>query len=105
MCRSAVKSCELVLHLAALISIPYSYNSPFSYVDTNVLGTLNVLQTCLDLGVKKLIHTSTSEVYGTAKFVPISEDHQLNGQSPYSASKIAADQLAFHFILHLIYQL
>ena len=95
--RSAVKSCEVVLHLAALISIPYSYNSPFSYVDTNVLGTLNILQTCLDLGIKKLIHTSTSEVYGTAKFVPISEDHQLNGQSPYSASKIAADQLAFSF--------
>jgi len=95
--RSAIKNCEAVLHLAALIGIPYSYSSPDAYVDTNIKGTLNILQAARDIGVRRLIHTSTSEVYGTARFVPITEEHPLQGQSPYSASKIAADQLAFSF--------
>jgi NAD dependent epimerase/dehydratase len=95
--RSAVKGCEAVLHLAALIAIPYSYHSPDMYVDTNIKGTLNVLQAVRDLGVERLIHTSTSEVYGTARIVPISEEHPLQGQSPYSASKIGADQIAMSF--------
>jgi NAD dependent epimerase/dehydratase len=95
--RTAMKGCHTVLHLAALIAIPYSYHSPDTYVDTNVKGTLNVLQAARDLGVKRLIHTSTSEVYGTARYVPITEEHPLQGQSPYSASKIAADQLAYSF--------
>jgi len=95
--RTAMKDREVVLHLAALIAIPYSYHSPDTYVDTNVKGTLNVLQAARDLGVSRVIHTSTSEVYGTAKFVPITEAHPLQGQSPYSATKIAADQLAFAF--------
>ncbi|UVT16848.1 MAG: SDR family NAD(P)-dependent oxidoreductase [Nitrospira sp.] len=95
--RTAMKGCEAVLHLAALIAIPYSYHSPDTYVDTNVKGTLNVLQAARELGVKRIIHTSTSEVYGTARFVPITEDHPLQGQSPYSATKIAADQLAYSF--------
>ena len=95
--KEAMKGCELVLHLAALIAIPYSYHSPDTYIDTNVKGTLNVLQSARELGVKRLVHTSTSEVYGTARFVPITEEHPLQGQSPYSASKIGADQLAFSF--------
>lgn len=95
--KSAMKDCDIVLHLAALIAIPYSYHSPDTYVDTNVKGTLNVLQAAKELGVSRLIHTSTSEVYGTAKFVPITEEHPLQGQSPYSATKIAADQLAYSF--------
>jgi len=95
--REAMKGCEAVLHLAALIAIPYSYHSPDTYVDTNIKGTLNILQAARELGVEKVIHTSTSEVYGTARFVPISEEHPLQGQSPYSASKIAADQLAYSF--------
>lgn len=95
--RAAMKGCDRVLHLAALIAIPYSYHSPDTYVDTNVKGTLNVLQAARELGVKRVIHTSTSEVYGTARFVPITEEHPLQGQSPYSATKIAADQLAFSF--------
>lgn len=95
--REAMKGCDVVLHLAALIAIPYSYHSPDTYIDTNVKGTLNVLQAAKDLKVKRIIHTSTSEVYGTAKFVPINEEHPLQGQSPYSASKIAADQLAYSF--------
>lgn len=95
--REAMKGCDAVLHLAALIAIPYSYYSPDTYVDTNVKGTLNVLQAARELDVVRVIHTSTSEVYGTAKFVPITEDHPLQGQSPYSASKIAADQLAYSF--------
>ena len=95
--REAMKGCEVVIHLAALIAIPFSYHSPDTYVDTNIKGTLNVLQASRDLGVKRVIHTSTSEVYGTAQFVPITEDHPLQGQSPYSATKIAADQLAFSF--------
>lgn len=95
--RDAVQGCEVVLHLAALIAIPFSYQSPDSYVDVNIKGTLNVLQAARDLGCKKIIHTSTSEVYGTAKFVPITEEHPLQGQSPYSATKIGADQLALSF--------
>lgn len=95
--RNAVKDCDVVFHLAALIAIPYSYYAPASYVETNVNGTLNVLQAAQDLGVTKIIHTSTSEVYGTAEEVPISENHRVKGQSPYSASKIGADQLAVSF--------
>lgn len=95
--KEAMKGCEAVLHLAALIAIPFSYHSPDTYVDTNVKGTLNVLQAARELGVRRVIHTSTSEVYGTARFVPITEEHPLQGQSPYSASKIAADQLAYSF--------
>jgi NAD dependent epimerase/dehydratase len=95
--KEAMKGCDAVLHLAALIAIPYSYHSPDTYVDTNVKGTLNVLQAARDLGVKRVIQTSTSEVYGTARFVPITEDHPLQGQSPYAATKIAADQLAYSF--------
>jgi NAD dependent epimerase/dehydratase len=93
----AMRGCDAVLHLAALIAIPYSYHSPDSYVDTNIRGTLNVMQAARTLGVRRVIHTSTSEVYGTAKQVPISEQHPLCGQSPYSASKIAADQIAYSF--------
>jgi dTDP-glucose 4,6-dehydratase len=95
--KEAMKGCHAVLHLAALIAIPFSYHSPDTYVDTNVKGTLNVLQAARELGVKRVIHTSTSEVYGSARFVPITEEHPLQGQSPYSATKIAADQLVFSF--------
>jgi NAD dependent epimerase/dehydratase len=95
--RAAMKGCDAVLHLAALIAIPYSYHSPDTYVDTNVKGTLNIVQAARDLGVRKVVHTSTSEVYGTARFVPITEEHPLQGQSPYSASKIGADQIAMSF--------
>ncbi len=95
--KEAMKGCDVVLHLAALIAIPYSYHSPDTYVDTNIKGTLNVLQAARELGVKRIVHTSTSEVYGTARFVPITEEHPLQGQSPYSATKIAADQLAYSF--------
>ncbi len=95
--RQAIKNCDAVIHLAALIGIPYSYHSPATYVETNVMGTLNVLQAGRDLSVSKIIHTSTSEVYGTAQFVPITEAHPLQGQSPYSATKIAADQMALAF--------
>lgn len=95
--RTSVKGCDIVLHLAALIAIPYSYHSPDTYVDTNIKGTLNVLQAARDQGVRRVVHTSTSEVYGTAKFVPITEEHPLQGQSPYSASKIGADQIARSF--------
>ena len=95
--KEAMKGCDAVLHLAALIAIPYSYHSPDTYVDTNVKGTLNVLQAARELSVCRVIHTSTSEVYGTAVFVPITEGHPLQGQSPYSATKIAADQLAYSF--------
>ena len=95
--KEAIKGCDYVLHLAALIAIPYSYHSPQSYMDVNVNGTLNILQASKQLGVKKVIQTSTSEVYGTAQYVPIDENHPLVGQSPYSASKIAADQLAYSF--------
>ena len=95
--RQAMSGCDLVLHLAALIAIPFSYHSPDTYVDVNIKGTLNVLQAARELGVARVIHTSTSEVYGSAKFVPITEDHPLQGQSPYSATKIGADQLALSF--------
>ena len=95
--KEALKRCDTVLHLAALISIPYSYGSPDSYVDTNIRGTLNIVQAARELGVEKVIHTSTSEVYGTARFVPITEDHPLQGQSPYSATKIGADHVAMSF--------
>ncbi len=96
--RSAVSGCDLIFHLAALIGIPYSYQSPRSYVDTNIGGTLNVLQAAQELGCEKVVHTSTSEVYGTAMFVPITEDHPLQSQSPYSATKTGADQLALSFL-------
>ncbi len=95
--KTAMKGCDVVLHLAALIAIPYSYHSPETYVDTNIKGTLNVVQAAREWGVAKVVHTSTSEVYGTARFVPITEEHPLQGQSPYSATKIAADQLALSF--------
>lgn len=95
----AMKGVDYVLHLAALIAIPHSYTSPESYVQTNVLGTLNVLQAARASGVKRLLHTSTSETYGTARTVPISEDHPLTAQSPYAASKIAADKLVESFYL------
>lgn len=95
--KKAVNGCDSILHLAALIAIPYSYHSPMAYLETNVMGTLNILQAARDLDVNRVIHTSTSEVYGTARFVPISEDHPLRGQSPYSATKIAADQLAYSY--------
>ncbi|WP_265266426.1 NAD-dependent 4,6-dehydratase LegB [Spirulina subsalsa] len=95
--KEAMKECDIVLHLAALIAIPYSYHSPATYVDTNIKGTLNVVQAARELGVQKVVHTSTSEVYGTAQFVPITETHPLQGQSPYSASKIGADQIAMSF--------
>ncbi len=95
--RTAMDGCDTILHLAALVSIPYSYHSPAAYVDTNIKGTLNVVQAAQDLKVKRVVVTSTSEVYGTAQFVPITEDHPLQGQSPYSASKIGADQIALSY--------
>jgi NAD dependent epimerase/dehydratase len=95
--RTAAAGCDTILHLAALIAIPYSYHSPATYVETNITGTLNVLQAARDLGIAKVVHTSTSEVYGTALRVPIDESHPLQAQSPYSATKIAADQLALSF--------
>lgn len=95
--RKAMQGCDTVMHLAALIAIPYSYHSPDTYVDTNVKGTLNIVQAARELGVNRVVHTSTSEVYGTALFVPITEEHPLQGQSPYSATKIGADQIAMSF--------
>ena len=95
--KKAMEGCDTVYHLAALIAIPFSYHSPQSYVETNINGTLNVVQAAKELGIKKVIHTSTSEVYGTAQVVPITEEHPLQGQSPYSASKIGADQIAYSF--------
>lgn len=95
--RKAMEDCQVVLHLAALIAIPYSYHSPDTYIDTNVKGTLNIVQAAKELGISRVVHTSTSEVYGTARFVPMNEDHPLQGQSPYSASKIGADQIAMSF--------
>ena len=92
--RKAVKDRDIVFHLGALIAIPYSYVHPMDFVQTNVLGTTNVLSACLDHHPEKIIHTSTSEVYGTAQYTPINEEHPLQGQSPYSASKIGADKLA-----------
>lgn len=92
--RNALAGREIVFHLAALIAIPYSYQAPELYMRTNALGTLNILQAAREAGLERIIHTSTSEVYGTAKTVPIQEDHPLQGQSPYSASKISADKVA-----------
>ncbi len=96
---SAVAGCDVVLHLAALIAIPYSYDAPRSYVETNVLGTLNLLEAVRRNGTPRMVHTSTSEVYGTPQTIPITEDHPLRGQSPYSASKIAADKMCESFAL------
>ncbi|MEG0253692.1 MAG: NAD-dependent 4,6-dehydratase LegB [Muribaculaceae bacterium] len=96
-CRSIVKGCDTILHLAALIAIPYSYVAPDSYVDTNIKGTLNICQAAHDAGVERLVVTSTSEVYGTAKYVPIDEFHPKQPQSPYSATKIGADAIAKSF--------
>jgi NAD dependent epimerase/dehydratase len=96
-CKHITKEVDVVFHLAALIAIPYSYVAPHSYVDTNIKGTLNICQAALENGVSRLIHTSTSEVYGTAQYVPIDEKHPLQPQSPYSATKIAADALAMSF--------
>ncbi len=95
--KNCLKSCDSVINLAALIGIPYSYYSPKSYFDVNVDGTLNILQASKDLQIKKIIHTSTSEVYGTPEYLPIDETHRVNAQSPYAASKISADQLALSF--------
>lgn len=95
--KKAMEGIDVVFHLAALIGIPYSYYSPESYVSTNVMGTLNVLQAAREAGVKKIVHTSTSETYGTAIYAPIDEKHPLQGQSPYSASKIGADMMAESF--------
>jgi NAD dependent epimerase/dehydratase len=97
--RSVLTGCDVVFHLASLIAIPYSYRAPASYVETNVQGTLNVMQAALDQKVQKVVHTSTSEVYGTARYTPIDEDHPLQAQSPYAASKIAADKIAESFYL------
>ncbi|WP_054059006.1 NAD-dependent 4,6-dehydratase LegB [Pseudomonas asplenii] len=96
-CKHITKGVDLVFNLAALIAIPYSYVAPDSYVDTNIKGTLNICQAALENGVKRIIHTSTSEVYGTARYVPIDEKHPLQAQSPYSASKIGADAMAMSF--------
>ena len=95
--RTAMKDVDAVFHLAELIAIPYSYHSPDMYVDTNIKGTLNILQAARDLGTKRILVTSTSEVYGTAQYVPIDEKHPYQGQSPYSATKIGADRLAESF--------
>ncbi|MHC9543693.1 MAG: NAD-dependent 4,6-dehydratase LegB [Vulcanimicrobiota bacterium] len=95
--KSAMEGCSVVFHLAALIAIPFSYRSPDTYIETNIKGTLNVVQAARELGVEKVIHTSTSETYGTALYVPIDENHPLQGQSPYSASKIGADQMALAY--------
>ncbi len=95
--RAAMEGCDVVLHLAALIAIPFSYHSPDAYLETNARGTLNVLQAARALNTERVVCTSTSEVYGSAQFVPITEEHPLNAQSPYAATKIAADQLALSF--------
>ena len=97
--QNAVKGNEIIFHLAALIAIPYSYRAPASYVRANIDGTLNILSAAKALGVERVVHTSTSEVYGTAKYVPIDEQHPLQGQSPYSATKIGADKIAESFYL------
>lgn len=96
-CRHITKDVDIIYHLAALIAIPYSYVAPDSYVDTNIKGTLNICQAARDNNVERIIHTSTSEVYGTAQYVPIDENHPLQPQSPYSATKIAADSIAMSF--------
>jgi NAD dependent epimerase/dehydratase len=102
-CKSILRDVDVVYHLAALIAIPYSYVAPDSYVDTNIKGTLNICQAALDHGVQRVIHTSTSEVYGSARYVPIDEAHPLQPQSPYSATKIGADAIAMSF--HNAFQL
>jgi len=99
LCKKATEKTDIVFHLASLIAIPYSYLAPASYMQVNVLGTLNILQGCLENNVKKVVHTSTSETYGTARYVPIDEKHPLQAQSPYSASKIGADKVAESFFL------
>ena len=96
-CKEITKDIDVIFHLAALIAIPYSYKAPNSYVDTNVKGTLNICQAAKENGIQRVIHTSTSEVYGTAQYVPIDEKHPLQPQSPYSASKIGADMMAMSF--------
>ena len=96
-CKRITKNVDIIFHLAALIAIPYSYVAPDSYVDTNIKGTLNICQAALENGCKRVIHTSTSEVYGTAQYVPIDEKHPLQPQSPYSATKIGADSMAMSF--------
>lgn len=98
-CAHAVKGMDTVYHLAALIGIPYSYHAPQSYVETNISGTMNMLQACRDAGTSRMVHTSTSETYGTAQYTPIDEKHPLVGQSPYSASKIGGDKLAESYYL------
>ncbi|MCP4719534.1 MAG: SDR family NAD(P)-dependent oxidoreductase [Desulfobacteraceae bacterium] len=98
-CKEIVKEIDIIFHLAALIAIPYSYIAPDSYVDTNIKGTLNICQAAKESGCERVIHTSTSEVYGTAQYVPIDENHPLQPQSPYSASKIGADQMAMSFYM------
>jgi dTDP-glucose 4,6-dehydratase len=95
--RRAVRGCDVVFHLGALIAIPYSYSAPESFLTTNAFGTLCLLQACLDEGVERIIHTSTSEVYGSAQYIPMDEKHPLQAQSPYAASKIAADKIAESF--------
>ncbi len=95
--RNAIKGCDIVFHLAALIAIPYSYVAPESYIETNIKGTLNVIQAAKEFDIEHIVHTSTSETYGSAQFVPITENHPLVGQSPYSASKIGADHLALSY--------
>ncbi|PKM77861.1 MAG: NAD-dependent dehydratase [Firmicutes bacterium HGW-Firmicutes-15] len=95
--KEAMQGCDVVIHLAALVAIPYSYHSPDTYLDTNIKGTLNILQAARHLDIEKVVCTSTSEVYGTARYVPIDEEHPLQGQSPYAATKIAADQMAIAF--------
>lgn len=96
--ESFVDGCDIVYHLAALIAIPYSYSAPRAYIDTNIIGTQNLAQASIKYGVKKFIHTSTSEVYGSAQYTPIDESHPVVGQSPYSASKIAADHVVFSYV-------
>jgi NAD dependent epimerase/dehydratase len=96
--RKLLEGCDLVFHLAALIAIPYSYHAPASYIQTNVTGTLNLAEAARWTGVKRFVHTSTSEVYGTARYTPLDEEHPLQGQSPYAASKIAADKLIESFV-------
>jgi NAD dependent epimerase/dehydratase len=97
--RGAMEDRDVVFHLGALIAIPYSYQHPRETVETNIIGTLNVMTAARDMGIKRIVHTSTSEVFGTAKYVPINEEHPLQGQSPYSASKIGADKIAESFFL------
>ena len=95
--KKAMKGCDVVFHLAALIAIPFSYYSPDIYIDTNIKGTLNILQAARELETQRILVTSTSEVYGTAQYIPIDEKHPFQGQSPYSATKIGADRLAENF--------